>query len=92
MTFAADGLPDGLTLDAQTGRITGIAPRPASTPSRSARPTPRASAEKPFKIVIGDAIALDPADGLEQLELLGRRRRPGQGPPLRPRDGRAPAW
>src|SRR6476646_2993447 len=27
MTFAADGLPEGLALDAKTGRITGSAPK-----------------------------------------------------------------
>jgi alpha-galactosidase len=63
MTFAVDGLPDGLKLDPNTGRITG------TTDTRGEhRVTLRATnalgtAELPFRIVIGDSIALTPPMG-----------------------------
>jgi alpha-galactosidase len=63
MTFAVDGLPNGLILDASTGQITG------SLATRGEyRVTLRAwnalgKAEKPFRIVVGDKIALTPPMG-----------------------------
>ena len=63
MTFAVDGLPPGLALDKNTGRITG---RLAETSEYNV--TLRATndlgdAEKKFRIVVGDKIALTPPMG-----------------------------
>ena len=63
MTFAADNLPPGLTLDQATGQITG-----SLSSAGECRVTLRASnangkTEKPFRIVVGDAIALTPPMG-----------------------------
>jgi len=63
MTFAVDGLPAGLTLDPATGRITGAL---ASTGEHTV--TLRAKnvlgeATRPFRIIVGDRIALTPPMG-----------------------------
>ncbi len=63
MTFAADGLPTGLTLDAATGRITGRIEK-ANTYSVTLRATnARGTDAKPLRIVVGEAISLTPAMG-----------------------------
>ena len=63
MTFSARGLPKGLTLDPQTGIISGVA---ATAGESSVRLTARNSlgtSTKTLKIVIGDKIALTPPLG-----------------------------
>jgi alpha-galactosidase len=69
MTFSADDLPPGLKLDSETGRITGTAPSLKSlTKSAPYTVTLRAKnakgvAEKKFRIVVGEKIALTPPMG-----------------------------
>jgi alpha-galactosidase len=63
MTFAADGLPDGLAVDAQTGRITGTAPKAGEYAVTLRAANSHGTSEKPFKIVIGDRVALTPPMG-----------------------------
>jgi alpha-galactosidase len=63
MTFAADGLPAGLTVDGQTGRITGTAPKAGDCAVTLRVTNSKGTAEKQFKIVIGDRIALTPPMG-----------------------------
>src|SRR6187401_513247 len=58
MTFAADGLPEGLSLDANSGRITGTAPTAGEYAVTLRATNAKGTAEKPFKIVIGDKITL----------------------------------
>jgi alpha-galactosidase len=65
VTFAADGLPDGLKLDNATGRISGVV---AQADAGSYDVTLHAhndkgDDEKHLKIVIGDQICLTPAMG-----------------------------
>ena len=63
MTFSAAGLPEGLRLDGQTGIITGaIADRGEHKVTLSAR-NARGAAERPFRIVCGDTLALTPYMG-----------------------------
>jgi alpha-galactosidase len=63
MTFAAKGLPPGLALDAETGIITGsVAKRGEHTVRLTAR-NARGEATRPFKIVVGDTLALTPPMG-----------------------------
>jgi alpha-galactosidase len=63
MTFATDGLPQGLTLDAANGRIAGTAPKAGEYPITLRATNSKGTSEKPFKIVIGDKIALTPPMG-----------------------------
>ncbi len=69
MTFSADNLPPGLQLDATTGNITGTAPQLISeTKSAPYVVTLHAknslgTADKKFKIVVGETIDLTPAMG-----------------------------
>jgi alpha-galactosidase len=63
MNFAADKLPDGLKLDSQTGLITGsLATAGEYVVTLRAKNT-KGSAEKKFKIVVGETIALTPPMG-----------------------------
>jgi alpha-galactosidase len=63
MTFAADGLPEGLKLEPQTGHITGRL-REKGTYKMLLRATnARGQAERPFTIVCGPRIGLTPAMG-----------------------------
>ena len=65
MTFSVRGLPAGLTLDAETGIIRGAiadhAPRAHETTVEAVNP--RGRAERRFRIVVGDALALTPPMG-----------------------------
>jgi alpha-galactosidase len=63
MTFAADGLPAGLNLDATTGRITGsLAQRGTHRVTLSAT-NARGTDRKPLRIEVGEEIALTPPLG-----------------------------
>jgi alpha-galactosidase len=63
MRFSATGLPPGLTMDAQTGRITGkIAKADTYVVTLHAK-NARGEAQKKLRIVCGDRIALTPPMG-----------------------------
>ncbi len=63
MTFAADGLPEGLKLDPQTGRITGVLQKRGEYLVILHAENALGRAQRKFKIVCGDAIALTPPMG-----------------------------
>jgi alpha-galactosidase len=63
MTFAADGLPEGLKLDPQTGRITGVLQRRGEYAVVLHAKNDLGQAEGKFKIVCGDTITLTPPMG-----------------------------
>ncbi len=63
MTFAVEGLPDGLTLDAARGRITGSLAKSGSYKVTLIARNPKGEARHPFRIVVGEQIALTPAMG-----------------------------
>ena len=63
VTYAVEGLPAGLTLDAATGRITGSLGKNATCPVTLRVKNALGQAEKPFRIVVGDQIALTPPLG-----------------------------
>src|ERR1017187_6773294 len=58
MTFSAKNLPRGLKLDAQTGRITGKLKKQGETIVTLVAQNALGSAEKKFRIVVADQIAL----------------------------------
>ena len=63
MTFAADGLPAGLKLDPNTGRISGVAATAGNYPVTLTAENALGRASRNFKIVIGEQIALTPPMG-----------------------------
>ena len=63
MTFAADNLPAGLQLDAQSGRITGKLTAAGEHEVKLRARNALGQAERQFKIVCGSQIGLTPAMG-----------------------------
>lgn len=64
MTFRVDGLPDGLSLDAKTGIITGTVPiAKGNYTMQLVASNKLAEAKKEFTIVVGDTLALTPPMG-----------------------------
>src|SRR5437868_1969424 len=54
MSFAADALPQGLTLDSKTGQISGKVHQPGESQVTLRATNDNGTCEKKFKIVIGD--------------------------------------
>jgi alpha-galactosidase len=71
MTFAADGLPVGLALDAATGRITGSVKLPGEHLVTLHATNARGAVARPFRIVVGEEIALTPAMGWNSYNCFG---------------------
>lgn len=63
MVFAAEGLPEGVALDPQTGRITGKLNSAGSYRVTLRATNARGTTERDLRIVAGDAIALTPPMG-----------------------------
>src|SRR5581483_7256585 len=63
MEFGVQGLPNGLAVDAATGRITGVLTQPGEFPVVLTAKNARGTAEKKFRIVVAEAISLTPAMG-----------------------------
>jgi alpha-galactosidase len=63
MTFSVDNLPTGLSVDAATGRITGVLTDKGEFAVSLHAKNDRGEAEKKFRIIIGDRIALTPPMG-----------------------------
>jgi alpha-galactosidase len=63
ISFSAEGLPSGLTLDPQTGRITGSVANSGSFDVVLHATNAAGNATRKFKIIIGDQIALTPPMG-----------------------------
>lgn len=63
MTFAADGLPEGLTLDADRGRIEGVLKDRGEYAVTLHAKNALGASSRPFKIVVGDKLALTPPMG-----------------------------
>jgi alpha-galactosidase len=62
--FAADGLPEGLQLDANTGIITGRVPKnPGQWLVTLGAENEHGTSERVFKLVVGDTLALTPPMG-----------------------------
>ncbi len=63
MTFAVKDLPEGLTLDAATGRITGALAAPGAYAVTFTATNRLGADSRPFRIVCGDTLALTPHMG-----------------------------
>ena len=63
MTFSAEGLPKGLALDPETGRITGWVKKAGEYVVTLRAENGSGSCERDLRIVIGDKIALPPPLG-----------------------------
>jgi alpha-galactosidase len=63
MKFSADNLPRGLKLDSATGRITGALKKKGEFIVTLRAENSRSAADKKFRIVVGDQIALTPQMG-----------------------------
>ncbi|HTQ30284.1 MAG TPA: NPCBM/NEW2 domain-containing protein [Opitutaceae bacterium] len=63
MTFAADNLPEGLSLDAATGRITGALAKPGGYDVTLHAKNARGTASAPLHVEVGEKIALTPPMG-----------------------------
>jgi alpha-galactosidase len=61
--FAADHLPDGLSLDSATGQITGSIAQAGEYPVVLHATNSDGAADKNFRIIVGDKIGLAPAMG-----------------------------
>ena len=72
MTFAAEGLPKGLILDASTGRITGRLSTPATNAVTLIARNAKGEDKKPFKIIVGAHIALTPPMGWSSWNCFGK--------------------
>lgn len=63
MTFSAKGLPGGLTLNPESGRITGVLAEKGEFKVTLAAKNALGQVERPLRIVCGDQIALTPPLG-----------------------------
>lgn len=63
MTFAAENLPEGLSLDKSTGLITGKSTRRGETRVTLIATNAKGSTQREFRIVVGDKLALTPYMG-----------------------------
>jgi len=63
MTFSAKGLPEGLQLNAQTGRITGRIAKEGTSVATLVAENAKGRAERKLRIICGDRIALTPPMG-----------------------------
>jgi alpha-galactosidase len=63
MAFSAEGLPAGLELDARAGRIIGRVDQPGEHAVVLGASNSKGAAEKRFRIVVGERIALTPPMG-----------------------------
>lgn len=63
MTFSAEGLPEGLTLDTKTGHITGVSNKEGTYNVKLMAANDFGMAQRDFRIVIGNKICLTPPMG-----------------------------
>jgi alpha-galactosidase len=63
MFFSADGLPSGVLLDAATGQLSGVVAREGTYPITLHASNAKGNQDRPFRLVVGDAIALTPPMG-----------------------------
>lgn len=73
MKFAAQGLPPGVSIDADTGRLSGAAVEPGEYNIRLTATNRLGSGDKTFTLIVGDEIALTPPMGWNSYNVYGTR-------------------
>lgn len=73
IVYSASQLPDGLALDPQTGQLTGSLAKPGDYVVLLRAKNSRGAAEKPFNIIVGEAIGLTPPMGWNSWNCWGSR-------------------
>ena len=73
MEFSVDELPRGLTVDPQTGQITGKLPQPGEFTITFHAKNSLGSSQKKFKILVGEKVALTPPMGWNSWNCWGGR-------------------
>lgn len=71
ISYAATGLPKGVTIDPKTGQIGGSVSRPGTYRITLRASNARGRAERPFRLVVGDKIALTPPLGWNSYNIWG---------------------
>ena len=71
MQFSAEGLPEGVKLDPKTGFLSGKCDRPGFYHLTLHASNALGSAERPFKLVVGETIALTPQLGWNSWNCFG---------------------
>lgn len=73
MTFSATGLPKTVKLDSQTGRLSGVIPEPGTYVVKVTAKNKFGKAERDFKLVVGEEIALTPPMGWNSYNIFGTK-------------------
>lgn len=73
MKFSAANLPDGLSIDSSNGRITGVLTKAGETTVTLRAENALGKAERKFRIVCGDTIALTPPMGWNPWNCFAKR-------------------
>lgn len=71
MKYAVDGLPGGLTLDANNGILTGSVPETGTYEMTVKASNAKGEASRKFRLVIGDTLALTPPMGWNSWNVFG---------------------
>ena len=71
ITFAADTLPSGLSLDAKTGRLTGRVADAGTREIKLTAKSDKGTDARTLKLVVGDALALTPPMGWNSWNVFG---------------------
>ena len=71
MKFSAENLPEGLKLDPDSGRITGVLKHKGEWNVMLKAANPLGTAERSFKVVCGDTLALTPQMGWNSWNVFG---------------------
>ena len=72
MTFSVVGLPDGLTLDSTSGRISGRLAKSGTSSVMLRAANALGAVERPLRIVVGEMLALSPPMGWSSWNCWGR--------------------
>jgi len=72
MTFAAEGLPEGFSLDANSGQITGSSTTAGASVVKLTVTNTLGSAQRDLQILVGDQIALTPPMGWNSWNCFAR--------------------
>ena len=73
ITYAAAGLPDGLSIDPETGRLTGSVAAAGEHPITLTATSAKGSDRRILKLIVGDTLALTPPMGWNSWNVFGTK-------------------